>query len=48
MRSWRGLHVGQIQCYREKERHAVWRWGKKKGLRRARRRLSAELVREAT
>lgn len=46
MSSWRGLRVGMIPCYREKERHANWRWGQKKGLRRARRRLGREMVRD--
>jgi hypothetical protein len=41
---WKGLHVGMIPCYRSKSRHAMWKWGKKKGLRRARRRHDKDLV----
>lgn len=46
MGTWRayGLHAGMVPCYRSKERHAKWRWGKKKGLRRARRRLERIVV----
>jgi hypothetical protein len=43
MSLWRGLHAGMIPCYRDKARHAMWRWGRKKGLRRARRRLDRDL-----
>jgi len=46
MKSWKGLHVGMIPCYRDKDRHAKWRWGRKKGLRRARRRYDKALVRD--
>lgn len=45
MGGWEGLHPGYVACYRDKKRHAMWRWGRKKGLRRARRRLSKEIVR---
>lgn len=45
MRGWEGLHVGMVSCHRDKARHAQWRWGKKKGLRRARRRVGQALVR---
>jgi hypothetical protein len=48
MNSWKGLHVGMIPCHRDKKRHARWRWGAKKGLRRARRRLGAEIIRQET
>jgi hypothetical protein len=46
MNAWRayGLHAGMVQCYRNKERHAKWKWGQKKGLRRARRRLSKLII----
>jgi hypothetical protein len=46
MHGWEGLHVGMIPCYRDKDRHAKWRWGRKKGLRRARRRIGRDLVRQ--
>jgi len=44
MHGWDGLHAGMVPCYRDKKRHASWRWGRKKGLRRARRRLDREIV----
>ncbi len=44
MGGWDGLHVGNVACYRDKKSHAKWRWGRKKGLRRARRRLDKDLV----
>jgi len=46
MDGWRGLHRGMIPCYRTKKRHAQWRWGRKKGLRRARRRLERKLIQD--
>jgi len=48
MGSWRGLHAGNVPCYRTKDLHAKWRWGRKRGLRRARRRFDRELVMEET
>lgn len=45
MHGWEGLHPGMVPCYRDKARHASWRWGKKKGLRRARRRVGQALIR---
>ena len=36
-------HAGQVPCHRSKEDHAKWRWGKKKGMRRARRRMERSL-----
>jgi len=47
MEGWKGLRVGHIPCYRSKSRHADWRWGKKKGLRRARRRLEHQIIQDA-
>ncbi len=46
MDGWRNLHPGYVPLYRDKKRHANWRWGNKKGLRRARRRLGRALVQE--
>jgi hypothetical protein len=45
MHGWAGLHVGMVSCHRDKKRHAQWRWGRKKGLRRARRRVGRDLIR---
>ncbi len=45
MHGWEGLHVGMVSCHRDKKRHAQWRWGRKKGLRRARRRVGQEIIR---
>jgi hypothetical protein len=45
MHGWDGLNVGMVSCYRDKDRHAKWRWVRKKGLRRARRRVGKELIR---
>jgi hypothetical protein len=47
MNSWRGLHPGMVACYRDKASHAKWRWGRKLGARRARRRLGKEIIAEA-
>lgn len=44
MEGLRGYHAGSIPCYRDKKSHAKWRWGQKKGLRRARRRVDREVI----
>jgi len=49
MKGWRGLHPARYLALNgrrgvEKKKHAQWRWGKKKALRRARRRFSKALV----
>lgn len=44
MENWKGLHVSHIPCYRTKGRHAQYRYGAKKGLRRARRRLDERII----
>lgn len=44
MVNWKGMHVGYIPCYRDKHRHAQYRFGAKKGLRRARRRLDEGII----
>lgn len=41
-------HIGGVPCHRGKNNHKKWLWGMKKGLRRARRRLSTRIVREET
>ncbi len=46
MEGWKGLHVGDVPCYRDKKRHKKYRYGAKKGLRRARRRLDKKVVKE--
>lgn len=44
MENWKGMHVGHVSCHRDKKRHAQYRWGMKKGLRRARRRLDEGII----
>ena len=44
MQSWKGLHPGMVACHRDKAAHAKWRWGQKKGLRRARRRFDRAVI----
>jgi hypothetical protein len=44
MKGWEGMHVGSISCYRTKKRHKKYRYGAKKGLRRARRRVSKKII----
>jgi len=46
MNSWKNFHPGDMACYRDKKSHAKWRWGKKKGTRRARRRLDKKVIEE--
>lgn len=44
MRGMRGLHPGMVSCHRGKADHRKWRWGMKKGTRRARRQSEKDLT----
>jgi hypothetical protein len=44
MDGWKSLHPGMVPCHRSKKSHGQWRWGQKKGLRRARRRYGKNVI----
>jgi hypothetical protein len=46
MEGMKGMHVGTIPLYRTKKRHKKYRFGAKKGLRRARRRVDKETIKK--